>query len=377
MPEIWLGYGNSEVILDIKYENILYNTRSEFQLLDNESLNKELEKSIQLKKNALVLNFNPFIQMIPILRYINQKSKEKECNNFEINTLSKNIPLKFKKILNEDGITINKIERQHILEKIKEFEQTIIIEKIEYDPLFGFKGAPTEIIRSSFPNEMNDIYSSSVEKYPQSGIKNSALNISIEISKKLHYEPIHVISNNDGINSIYAGNQDNSFLDAIDEFSNISKKKLDKSKASIISGNSNFDIQSTLSNSLNLLWNNLHSVKEKGTLILLSENKMGIGDEKGALSQMIENKLDNTGLKKWEYLKDLEHINFLNLIKDKLDIYAISSLPNTFLTKLGIKPLPRIKEGLGVILKKYGKNTKILIIPNSEIMQVVESTHQN
>ena len=104
---------------------------------------------------------------------------------------------------------------------------------------------------------------------------------------------------------------------------------------------------------------------------------MGIGDEKGALLQTIENKLDNTGLKKWEYLKDLEHINFLNLIKDKLDIYAVSSLPNTFLTKLGIKPLPRIKDGLEVILKKYGKNTKILIIPNSELMQVVEPTNQN
>ena len=377
MPEIWLGYGNSEIILDIKYENILYNIRSEFQLLDNESLNKELEKIPQLKKNVQILNFNPFVQMIPILRYINQKSKEIDVNNFEINTVSRNIPQKVKKILTEDGMTINKIEGQHILEKIKVFEQTIIIENIEYDPLFGFKGAATEIIRSSFPNEMNDIYSSSVEKYPQSGIKNSALNISNEISKKLDYEPIHVISNNDGINSIFTGNQNNSFSDAIDKFSNISKKKIDKSKSSIISGNSNFDIQSTLSNSLNLLWNNLHSVKENGTLILLSENKMGIGDEKGALLQTIENKLDNTGLKKWEYLKDLEHINFLNLIKDKLDIYAVSSLPNTFLTKLGIKPLPRIKDGLEVILKKYGKNTKILIIPNSELMQVVEPTNQN
>ena len=253
MPEIWLGYGNSEIILDIKYENILYNIRSEFQLLDNESLNKELEKIPQLKKNVQILNFNPFVQMIPILRYINQKSKEIDVNNFEINTVSRNIPQKVKKILTEDGMTINKIEGQHILEKIKVFEQTIIIENIEYDPLFGFKGAATEIIRSSFPNEMNDIYSSSVEKYPQSGIKNSALNISNEISKKLDYEPIHVISNNDGINSIFTGNQNNSFSDAIDKFSNISKKKIDKSKSSIISGNSNFDIQSTLSNSLELV----------------------------------------------------------------------------------------------------------------------------
>ena len=30
MPEIWLGYGDSEVILDIKYENILDNSKPQF-----------------------------------------------------------------------------------------------------------------------------------------------------------------------------------------------------------------------------------------------------------------------------------------------------------------------------------------------------------
>ena len=53
MPEIWLGYGDSEVILDIKYENILDNVKPDFPLLDNESLNSELENKIQLKNSTL------------------------------------------------------------------------------------------------------------------------------------------------------------------------------------------------------------------------------------------------------------------------------------------------------------------------------------
>ena len=89
MPEIWLGYGDSEVILDIKYENIQDNSKADFLLLDDKSLSSELEKKIQLKDSTLILNYNPFLQMIPILRHIHETKKKFEINNIEINTLSK------------------------------------------------------------------------------------------------------------------------------------------------------------------------------------------------------------------------------------------------------------------------------------------------
>jgi len=38
MPEIWLGYGASEIILDIKYENISYVPRPSMNKLDFEKL---------------------------------------------------------------------------------------------------------------------------------------------------------------------------------------------------------------------------------------------------------------------------------------------------------------------------------------------------
>jgi nickel-dependent lactate racemase len=123
------------------------------------------------------------------------------------------------------------------------------------------------------------------------------------------------------------------------------------------------------------LWNNYQAVKENGTIILLSENKMGLGN--GALLQYIENRLDQSGIKKNQYVKDLEHFNFLNLIKDKFDIYAISSLPRVYLNKLGIKTVSRIQEGLETILMRYGKNSKISIILNSELTHTSEpNIHQ-
>jgi hypothetical protein len=375
MPEIWLGYGDSEVILDIKYENILDNNKAEFLLLDNESLNSELEDKIQLKNSTLILTFTPFLQMIPILKYIKEKSNRFELNNIEFCTLSKNIPFKIKRILNDNGITINRIENYEILNVMKSFEKTILLEKIEYDPFFGYKGASTELMRSSFPDKMNYAYSTIVDKIPQPGIITEPLNISLEVSKTLNFESIHVIANNNGINSIYSGDTEYSFKNAIEIFDKISKKKIEKAKSVFITGNSNFNLQATLSNSLNLLWNNYQAVKENGIIILLSENKMGLGN--GALLQFIENRLDQTELKKNQYKKDLEHINYLNLIKDKFDIYTISTIPKVYLNKLGFKTLSKIKDGLETILMKHGKNSKILIISNSEITRILESANQN
>jgi nickel-dependent lactate racemase len=370
MPEIWLGYGDSDAILDIKYENILDINKPDFTLLDHESLSSELENKIEICDSTLILNFNPFIQMIPILMAINEKCNRLKINGLEIGTLSANIPLKIKRELNDNGIIIRRTEISEIFSKIKNFKKTIILEKIEYDPFFGYKGAPTELTRSIFPNEMNQAYSTIIDKHPKPGVLTEPLNISLESSKVLNLDSINVIANNDGINAVYCGDIEKSFKKTIDEFNKISKRKTEKSKSAFITGNSNFNIQSTLGNSLNLLWNNYHAVKENGTIILLSENKMGLGN--GALLKFIENRLDQNGLKKYEYIKDLEHFNFFNLIKDKIDIYVISTLPKVYLNKLGIKTVSRVQEGLETILMRYGKTSKTTMILNSELTHIME-----
>ena len=77
MPEVWLGYGDTEVILDIKYENILDNVKPQFSLLNTESLNLELANKIKLKNSNLIIIFTPFLQMIPILKYIIKSIKNR------------------------------------------------------------------------------------------------------------------------------------------------------------------------------------------------------------------------------------------------------------------------------------------------------------
>ena len=371
MPEVWLGYGDTEVILDIKYENILDNVKPQFSILNTESLNLELENKIKLKKSNLIIIFTPFLQMIPILKYIYQEYKKQNNNSsLEFNTTSKYIPFKIKRVLNDNGIYINRIENNEILNKIKDFDKTIILEKVEVDPFFGYKGPSTELIRTCFSNEMNIAFSTIYDKLPQPGQITEALNISIEKSRVINCDVINVISNNDGINSIYIGEMEESFKKTIEILNSISKIEVDKSKSAFITGNSNFNIQATLNNSFNLLWNNYNAVKENGIIVLLSENKNGL--ENGALLQFIEGRLDLNDLKKKQYIKDFEHINFLNVLGDKFKIHIISSIPKVYLHKLGLKPIPRVKDGLKTILFEQGKSSKILIVPNSELTRIIQ-----
>jgi hypothetical protein len=58
------------------------------------------------------------------------------------------------------------------------------------------------------------------------------------------------------------------------------------------------------------------------------------------------------------------------MLKEKYEIFLISSLPRTFSDKLGLKSLQRIKDGLELVIEKNGKYSKSIIIPNSEITLV-------
>ena len=212
---------------------------------------------------------------------------------------------------------------------------------------------------------MNQVCTFIFDSLPQPGKYGESLKLAIEVTSKISSQSIHVISNNEGIDSIFIGDISNSFNEAIRRFKSITQPTAESSKSAFISGNTNYSCQMTLGNSLNLLWNNYHVVSENGIIILLSENRGGVGN--GTLLKLIENRLDLVGLNKYQYSKDLEHINFLKMLREKYEIFLISSLPRIYSDKLGLKSLQRIKDGLELVIERNGKYSKSAIVPNSEI----------
>lgn len=368
MPEIWLGYGDSEIILDIKYENISHIPRPSMNKLDLEKVEIEIQNKLVIQESTLILITSPFFFILPILTFIQNMSKELNIKNIEYCILSKFIPQRIRQHLNENGISLSRIASEEVLEKVNKFSNTILIDRIEYDPVFGFTGSPVRLLRECYPDEMNQVYAFIFDSLPQPGRYSDPLKLAIEVTSKISSQSIHLISNNDGIDSIFIGDISYSFNEAIQRFKSITQPTVESSKSAFISGNTNYSCQMTLGNSLNLLWNNYHTVNDNGVIILLSENRGGVGN--GTLLKLVENRLDLDGLNKYQYSKDLEHINFLKMLREKYQIFLVSSLPRIYSDKLGLKSLQRIKDGLEMVIEKNGKYSKSIIIPNSEITLV-------
>jgi hypothetical protein len=124
----------------------------------------------------------------------------------------------------------------------------------------------------------------------------------------------------------------------------------------------------TLTNSLNTLWNSSHIVKEGGSVVLIAENKLGIGG--GALQMFIEGKLNiEDSRKSNSYIDGLEHLIFLEALKQKYDLGILSTIPQYYLrTLLGFTTYNGTKDILQDLLTKYGKNNKVLAVSDGDLI---------
>ncbi len=368
MPEIWLGYGNSEIILDIKYENIMKVISPGISNMDMDLLRTNITNNIEIRESTFVLVTTPFPQMIPIIKIIHELALELKIDSLAVYVLSKPFIPRLRQDISKAAIDVTRIKSDEIIDKMSSYKNIILIDKLEYDPVFGFSGIPTKLVKECYPQMMNEIYASILGKLPNPGQVGEALKISMDITSKINCQMIHVISDNAGIDSVYFGDNSQSFTTAIGIYRERTTVVSDYTKSAFISGNTSYTTQMTLGDSLNLLWNNCHSVMDGGTIVLLSENTGGINE--GAILRFIEGRLDTNGLNKYQYINDLEHINFLQLLNQKYEIVLISTLPQIYLNKLGLKSISKIKDGLDWILKKNGKYSKTNIIPLSEITMV-------
>lgn len=365
MPEIWLGYGETEIILDIKYENILKITKPNFESMRYEEIQTAIKDNTIIEQSTLILFITPFQSMLPIINIFHDQLIEMNINSWEICIVSPPFSQRMRHMILDQKSNITRISSNQINDKISTFQNIILVDKLEYDPMFGFAGTHSRLIRKCNPEVMNEIYPTIIGNAPCPGQQTESLKIAMEYTAKTGYQMINVISDKHGIDSLHFGNTSQSFLKSTSQFKQKSTVECKNSKSGIFSGETNYNIQRSLGESMNLLWNNIHAISQNGTIILLSENREGIGT--GALSRYIDGRLDLSGLNKYNYMQDIEHLNYLQLIKDKYEIIVISTIPQVYLGKLGIRSLPKIKDGLEYLIKKNGKYHKINIIPSSEI----------
>lgn len=358
MPEIWLGYGSTDVVLDIKQENLLY-CYPELNLLSDENI-KDTLADIKFSKKTLIFPLSSSKWIKKIISFLIEINKTDSTKEIEIGTFSEY----FLQIKNQfdDNIRIFQMDKNVFYEYIKNFDNVIFISKIGYEPLFGFSVTPSMLVRNCVDGLMDEIFHSYEIISPNPGQIGDPLKIALEFYDKLGLYSIEILSNQYGISRLYCGFDSTFIKSSVSNFKSSTNFNLAEQKSLIVSSGVEPENHSTLTNSLYSLWNSIKILKNQGMAVLLAENSYGIGN--GALTMYLEGKLNLSQIKKLNYIKGLEHLIYLENLKNEYYLGLVSSIPFHYTkTKLGLTTFNNVKEVLQNMLTRYGKSNKIAICP--------------
>jgi hypothetical protein len=192
------------------------------------------------------------------------------------------------------------------------------------------------------------------------------IEIANKISEGMNAKSIEIVSSNSGINNVYYGNMPESFQNAIKKLESLAIETEQELKSLIVGTNTDTNSSSTLSGSLNLLWNSVNVLKRNAIVVMVSENNKGFGTK--AVEKFAYGEIKLEDYKNLTYLEGLEHIMFINELREKYNVAILSSLPKYYLKEIfGLDVFSNIQEAAERILQMNGKSHKISIIQDPNI----------
>ena len=351
MPEIWLNYGVTDVVLDIRAENLEQKIDSNGQILDDSTINEKLN-SLDLSKSMelVVLHNSKSIQKIisSLFTLCEQKSKP-----FPKIFAEKNILNLIKAGLPE-GISINEFDDVDISNS-----NLVFMGEMEFDGLFGYETISTRLIKKFGLDYMLSAYAKRQGNLPVPGQHPESLVEAKKFTDNFEIQGIEIVANSDGIIDFSVGHPSET-LSTTKTLESHAIKDVEGHKTMIISTGkeaSNFNLGKSLSS----LWNCSTAIKKDGLAILVAECKGGLGSE--AIQQYIEDRLTLEQLRNpTKYLSGMEDLLFLSEIQKNFQIGLVSILPEFYAKKLNMISLPGIKYSMDYILKTQGARQKVVVV---------------
>jgi len=352
MPEIWLNYGITDVVLDIKAENLEQKIDSEGKILDDSAINEKLN-SLDLSKPMELVVLHNSKSILKIISSLFSLCEQK----------SKPFPkiLTDKKILNlvksglPEGSSINEFEDDVGISN----SNLVFMGEMEFNGLFGYETISTRLIKKFGQESMLTAYSKRQGNLPTPGQYSESLTEAKKFSDNFEIQGIEIIANSEGIIDFSIGHPSETIPSTKILESN-SIKDVGEHKTMVISTGKDASNDS-LSNSLSSLWNCSNAIKKDGLAILVAECKSGLGSD--AIQQYIEDRLTLEQLRNpTKYIYGMEDLLFLSEIQKKFQIGLVSILPEFYAKKLNMVSLAGIKYSMDYILKTQGARQKIAVV---------------
>jgi len=352
MPEIWLSYGPTDVILDIRAENLDKKIEPGGTNHTDLEISSKLDQIDLTKPTELVITeYTKAVQKVisVLLEKCSQKSIPKpkilvDKSNFQV----------IKNVFWDPTLAISEFDMSQLSNS-----NLVFIGELEFDGLFGFNTICTKLVRRFGKDHMLAAYEKRKGNLPAPGEDLSTLTIAQKFTDAFDVSAIEIVANSLGVVDLSVGHP--SATSSISKsLSSIATNEVEKHRTIIISTGKESSDQ-TFGRSLSSLWNCSEAVKEEGLTILLAECRNGIGSE--AIQQYVEGRMSLERLQNpAKYVDGMEDLLFLTETEKKFQIGIVSILPEFYTKKLGILSFGGIKQALAHILKTQGARQKVAIV---------------
>ena len=351
MPEIWLNYGITDVVLDIRAENLEQKIDSEGKILEDSVINEKLN-TLDLSKpmELVVLHNSKSIQKIISSLFTLCEQKSKPFPKI----------LADKKILNlvkaelPEGSSINEFDDVGISNS-----NLVFMAEMEFDGLFGYETISTRLIKKFGLESMLSAYAKRQGNLPTPGQYPESLEEAKKFTNNFEIQGIEIVANSKGIID-FSIDHPSKTLSATKIMESHSIKDIGQHKTMIISTGKDSS-NDNLGKSFSSLWNCSNAIKKDGLAILVAECKGGLGSD--AIQQYIEDRLTLEQLQNpTKYISGMEDLLFLSEVKKNFQIGLVSILPEFYAKKLNMISLQGIKYSLDYILKTQGTKQKVAVV---------------
>jgi hypothetical protein len=365
MPEIWLRYGTTDVVLDIRFENLADQISASFPALPEEEVRAAIA-GVPLADKMLVIALSGSKAAGRAIAMLGEEAWAKGLN-FTVDVPHRAAGALRASLADNEAISINRIDYQSLQERMGRFQSTVLVSSVAYDPLFGFAGAPTALLRNLLPDPMAEAFKARKNNRPAPGVQGAPLKVATSAAAGIPAASVELVASSGGIAGVHTGGINEAFEKAVSQLQSISAVETDPVKCAIISASGEAGTHSTLAGSLNSLWNSVHAVREGGSAILVAENREGVGG--GALQMFIEGRLRPEQLQQSPYIDGLEHLLFIEELRQKYELGLVSTLPHYYArSKLGFSTYAGMKDILDKMPEKHGKNFRALVLSDADIL---------
>jgi len=350
MPEIWLNYGPTDVVLDIQAENLGQQLAAEGKILDDAEINSRLD-SLDLTKPLEIVVLNNSKEVQKTLLALFAKCEQKSLRIPRI-FAEKKIMDALKNSLPE-GSSISEFEKPELSNSL------VFIGEMEFDGLFGFESIATRLLRKFGTEEMLLAYEKRKGELPAPGQDIENVSVAKQFVDKFEIFAIEIASNSSGIVDMAIGHP-SSTMSVSKPFVESATKEIGKHRTLFISTGKESSNDS-LGKSLSALWNCSEAVRNEGLAVLLAECTHGIGSS--AIQYYIEGQMSLDRLKKpAKYINGMETLLFLTELQKKFQVGIVSILPEFYLKKLNILSFSGVAQAMNHILKVQGARQKVVVV---------------